>query len=33
MTVRIMTLKQGWIYGREWMWLQWSIEHSLRYFT
>ena len=32
-TVRIMTWKQGWIYGRIWMWFQWSIEHFLRHFN
>ena len=33
MTVRLMTWKQGWIYGRIWMWFQWSMEHLLRHFT
>ena len=22
-------LKKGWIYGRGWMWLQWSMEYSI----
>ena len=26
MTVRTMAWKQGWIYGRGWIWFQWSME-------
>ena len=29
--VRLMTWKQGCIYGQGWMWFQLSMEHSLRY--
>ena len=32
-TVILITYKQGWIYGRGWMWFQWSVEHFLRNFT
>ena len=27
MTVRLMTWKEVWIYGRGWMWFQWSMEY------
>ena len=32
-TVILMTWKQGWIYGRGWMWFQWSMESLLSHFT
>ena len=33
MTVRLITWKQGWIYGRGYMWFKWSMEHLLINFT
>ena len=33
MTIRLMTWKKGWIYGQGWMWIQCSMENSLRIFT
>ena len=31
--VILMTWRQGWLYGRGWMWLQWSMKHFLISFT